>query len=804
MEEMNISQSKKTLFRSAMKNDWDKILDICGKNPKAHTVQITRTGDTLLHLAVADGKEEVVRQLVKLITKPGNEAIKSKALGILNERKNTPLHLAASLGNVKMCNCIAGAEPDLIGYRNVDGETPFFLAALHGKLDAFLCLDIICKQKGKNGLSHARRNDGESVLHSAIHGDYFELAFIIIQLYGNLVDYRSEEGISPLHLLASKPSAFKSGGRMGWFDCIIYHCIFVEEMKKEAKEYQPKLLTSISGETSSIPNYPENYTTCVSFFQLIYSIFHVLVSREKDEQNNKPPDAENPVGQQGLDEHEENKPKSGAQGHELFPPNYRTCYEAIKLIYKAMLIILGLGSRRIVKLREKKEKHTRAVQIMNELIETTVIYEHEDSGGNPGPGVLPIPEEDETTPYILGEGGSEIMGPSDIWTEDVAFPQPTDPKNPDSQSNQNDGDINKDKNRQEGPIKGNTVETPLLIAARHGVKEMVEKILDKFPVAIYDTNSDRKNIVLVAVENRQPHIYQLLLERNTMKDTVFGKVDKDGNSALHLAATLGTYRPWLIPGAALQMQWEIKWYEFVKSSMPPHFFVRYNKRGETPKDVFTRSHNELVKDGGKWLTKTSESCSVVAALIATVAFATSTTVPGGIDEKKGTPNLENEPAFDVFAISSLVALCVSVTALVMFLAILTSRYQERDFHNDLPRKLLTGLSSLFISIASMLVSFCAGHFFVLKDKLKYAVYPVYAVTCLPITFFAVAQFPLYFDLIRATFKKVPQRSYKLVPLSIEETAIDSWLIAQVVKTPPYIRKELSGLNPQTIIPIPST
>ncbi|KAM7516324.1 hypothetical protein LguiA_005907 [Lonicera macranthoides] len=202
----------------------------------------------------------------------------------------------------------------------------------------------------------------------------------------------------------------------------------------------------------------------------------------------------------------------------------------------------------------------------------------------------------------------------------------------------------------EGPIRGNT---PLLIAAKHGVKEMVEKILENFPVAIYDTNFYRKNILLVAVENRQPHIYQLLLDRNIMKDTVFGKVDKDGNSALHLAATLGSHRPWLIHGAALQMQWEFKWYEFVKRSMPPHFFVRYNKRDETPKDIFTRSHSDLVKDGGKWLTKTSESCSLVAALIATVAFATSATVPGGIDEKKGSPNLENESAFNVFAISSL-------------------------------------------------------------------------------------------------------------------------------------------------------
>lgn len=202
--------------------------------------------------------------------------------------------------------------------------------------------------------------------------------------------------------------------------------------------------------------------------------------------------------------------------------------------------------------------------------------------------------------------------------------------------------------------------------------------------------------------------------------------------------------------------------QFVKDSMPTHFFPRCNKAGRTAKDVFTETHQELVKNGGEWLTNTSESCSVVAALIATVAFATASTVPGGVKQDSGTPTLENQPPFDVFAISSLVALCFSVTSVIMFLSILTSRYQEKDFGTDLPRKLLVGLTSLFVSIASMLVSFCAGHFFVLKDKLKYAAFPVYAVTCLPVTFFAVAQFPLYFDLIWATFKNVPQRSYKVV------------------------------------------
>ena len=201
--------------------------------------------------------------------------------------------------------------------------------------------------------------------------------------------------------------------------------------------------------------------------------------------------------------------------------------------------------------------------------------------------------------------------------------------------------------------------------------------------------------------------------------------------------------------------------QFVKKSMPQNFFVRYNDKGMTAKIIFTETHADLVKAGGKWLTNTSQSCSLVAALIATVAFATSTTVPGGNNENSGRPILERRPAFEVFALSSLVALCFSVTSVVMFLAILTSRYQERDFGKDLPRKLLVGLTSLFVSIASMLVSFCAGHFLALQEKFKYAAFPVYAVACLPVTFFALAQFPLYFDLLWANFKKVPQRSYKV-------------------------------------------
>lgn len=204
------------------------------------------------------------------------------------------------------------------------------------------------------------------------------------------------------------------------------------------------------------------------------------------------------------------------------------------------------------------------------------------------------------------------------------------------------------------------------------------------------------------------------------------------------------------------LYWSIM--QYIEELVPEHFMFRNNRDDKTAGEIFKDKHKDLVKSSSEWLKETSESCSVVAALIAGVSFATSSTVPGGTEN--GKPALEGQPAFDTFGIASLIGLCFSVTALVMFLAILTSRKQAEDFRRSLPLKLLFGLSSLFVSIASMLVSFCAAHFFVLKDKYKNILFPIYVATCLPVTFYAVVQFPLYADLVKAIFRKVPQPSYK--------------------------------------------
>ncbi|GMY16824.1 isoform 4 of serine/threonine-protein phosphatase 6 regulatory ankyrin repeat subunit a [Fagus crenata] len=285
--------------------------------------------------------------------------------------------------------------------------------------------------------------------------------------------------------------------------------------------------------------------------------------------------------------------------------------------------------------------------------------------------------------------------------------------------------------------------TPILIAAKNGITEMVEKTLVSYPVAMYDMDQDMKNIVLLAVEHKQPCVYELLLslkKKNVIKDSIFSEVDSDGNTALHLAAKKADFN-WPVPGAAYQMQWEIKWYEYIKKTMRIRFLLLRNKNGKIPEEVFTETHEDLIKKAG---------------LFVTVTFSTSTNVPDGIIQEN-----KHKLSAKFFAGSSYVSFYTSLIAVIMFLSILTSGCRERDFRHALPWKLLLGLTAFYMSIASTLVSFTTGHFFISRDQLKSVSSSSYVMACLLVTFFAMAVFPLYFHLAWATVMMVPQRNYRL-------------------------------------------
>ena len=92
------------LSRSVVKNDWKEVVEICHENWEALNIPITKSLDTVLHLAAYNKKEDNFEPLLNKL--PSEPEKRTKVLLLKNTEGNTPLHIAASVGSVKMCRII--------------------------------------------------------------------------------------------------------------------------------------------------------------------------------------------------------------------------------------------------------------------------------------------------------------------------------------------------------------------------------------------------------------------------------------------------------------------------------------------------------------------------------------------------------------------------------------------------------------------------------------------------------------------------------------------------------------------------
>ncbi|GLU08674.1 hypothetical protein SLE2022_255720 [Rubroshorea leprosula] len=193
--------------------------------------------------------------------------------------------------------------------------------------------------------------------------------------------------------------------------------------------------------------------------------------------------------------------------------------------------------------------------------------------------------------------------------------------------------------------------------------------------------------------------------------------DDDGNNALHMAAKLGP-ESYLrnFSGAALQMQKELQWFKEFESVIP-ECKAWVNRNGETPRQVFSRDHMNLLKEAEAWIKQTATSYIIVGALILTITFGSAFTIPGGFRDN-GSPRLLDKRIFVTFAMFDAISLFAASTSVLTFLGILTFRYTEEVFLKSLPTMLMVGILTLLISIATMMVAFCAAISVLLHEQWK--------------------------------------------------------------------------------------
>ncbi|XP_071924553.1 uncharacterized protein [Coffea arabica] len=248
----------------------------------------------------------------------------------------------------------------------------------------------------------------------------------------------------------------------------------------------------------------------------------------------------------------------------------------------------------------------------------------------------------------------------------------------------------------------------------------------------------------VAIEHRRVEIFNYLINLIGKNTKAYADLQLEGkNNSLHLAAKLApTPQLQSVPGPAFQMQRELQWFKAVEALVYFELRTEKNSGGKTPRELFFDEHKDLLTNAKEWMKDMSNSCMVVATLVATVAFAAMITVPGGNNGNTGVPILGRKKLFLAFSISNAFSMIFSAISLLMFLSMQTSRYTEDDFLDLLPKVLLRGLISLGVAVGTMMISFGTAIGLSLQTRLNWAYIPITVAACFPVIIFTWLQLPL--------------------------------------------------------------
>ncbi|KAI8549820.1 hypothetical protein RHMOL_Rhmol06G0055100 [Rhododendron molle] len=253
-------------------------------------------------------------------------------------------------------------------------------------------------------------------------------------------------------------------------------------------------------------------------------------------------------------------------------------------------------------------------------------------------------------------------------------------------------------------------------ATEKGIIELVNEILEKFPEAAFSfdknnrvpastssPNDKGKNILHIAVEQKDWNMYDLLMRKIELRDGMLGDVDSHGNTILHLAAKLGapSFRS-IQRGYLYQMMWDVCWFKHVSYDSPPHVWNLRNSDGETAKEVFEKEHSEIREKAEKTIKDMNNGLMLIVALIGTVNYAALFTPPGGYRQSEDDLSY-GLPVFltDDMRMYYLYIFCGIFAAFVAFatmFSIQSCPFRCNDFYLDLPLRLMVAMTSFMLSV----------------------------------------------------------------------------------------------------------
>jgi hypothetical protein len=189
----------------------------------------------------------------------------------------------------------------------------------------------------------------------------------------------------------------------------------------------------------------------------------------------------------------------------------------------------------------------------------------------------------------------------------------------------------------------------------------------------------------------------------------------------------------------------------VKKIVRPSDRNKKNSKGETPREIFNKTHKDLLKVGKQAMKETSNSCMLVATLISTVVFAAALTVPGSSNKITHTPLFNKDQWFAIFILSNAISLFTSAASIILLLSLLTSSYEENEFVTSLHARLMFGLTTLFFAITTMVLAFISAIFLIFDYELIWVPYLLASLASAPVILFLGLHFNLWADLIRSYY-----------------------------------------------------
>ncbi|KAL4614491.1 hypothetical protein ACB092_07G057900 [Castanea dentata] len=201
------------LYQAALEGNWDKAKTVVEQYREAIRDSITKTRESVLHIAFASKHTAFVKEVVGFLT--------DKDLERTNENGDTALCVAAKLGTVTIAKEMVKKNNRLPLIRSSEERTPLHIAAKLGSRDMTSYLYSVTPFEG------LPPDERMEILMATITNDMYDMALEILEKDRTLATSKDAKTIAALSELAKKPFVIGSKSRLSlwqrcfnfWFKC---------------------------------------------------------------------------------------------------------------------------------------------------------------------------------------------------------------------------------------------------------------------------------------------------------------------------------------------------------------------------------------------------------------------------------------------------------------------------------------------------------------------------------------------------------------------------------------------------------